>query len=77
MIFIKLQKIQSMKKILFLVTLIAFFSCNESENQTIDLTVYNPLLTVVENIANGVSIEGFLNAGITVETLLNAGVTIT
>ena len=77
MIFIKLQKINSMKKIFFLVALIAFFSCNEGDDQTIDLTVYNPLLTVVENIANGVSIEGFLNAGVTVETLLDAGVTIT
>lgn len=42
-----------MKKIFFLVAFIAFFSCNESE--TIDVTVYNPLLTVVENLNNGVA----------------------
>ncbi|MBN97313.1 MAG: hypothetical protein CMC56_05325 [Flavobacteriaceae bacterium] len=44
-----------MKKIFFLVAFIAFFSCNESDDQTIDLTVYNPLLTVVENLNNGVA----------------------
>lgn len=55
MIFIKLLKIHSMKKIFFLVAFIAFFSCNESDDQTIDLTVYNPLLTVVENLNNGVA----------------------
>ena len=44
-----------MKKIFFSVAFIAFFSCNESDDQTIDLTVYNPLLTVVENLNNGVA----------------------
>lgn len=53
LIFIKLLKTGSMKKIFFLVAFIAFFSCNESE--TIDVTVYNPLLTVVENLNNGVA----------------------
>ncbi len=53
LIFIKLLKTGCMKKIFFLVAFIAFFSCNESE--TIDVTVYNPLLTVVENLNNGVA----------------------
>ena len=53
LIFIRLPKIGCMKKIFFLVAFIAFFSCNESE--TIDVTVYNPLLTVVENLNNGVA----------------------
>ncbi|WP_223034417.1 hypothetical protein [Hanstruepera marina] len=50
-----------MKKVLFMLFAVAFFNCSTDDNNTqieptIDLTQYNPDLTIVENLDNGVAV---------------------